>query len=99
MSENAESEYDRSSIAPSQNASQYPRGDGRPRRAEIVLDKNKDLKGIKESLPVKFDDKEIKKKMKSRYDRIMPVIGAKEGGISKILSQKPLFTYDEMFPE
>lgn len=84
MSENAaESEYDRSSIAPSQNPSQYPGGGGgRSRKTEIILDKNKDLKGIKEQLLVKFDDKEIKKKMKTRYDRIMPVLGVKEGGIS-----------------
>ena len=83
MSDNNTSEYDRSSIAPSQNASHYPRGDGRGRRAEVILDKYKDLKPIKDtSVKVAFNDKDIKGKLRSRFDRVMPVIGAKTGGIN-----------------
>ena len=95
MSENAESEYDRSSIAPSQNPSQYP---GRnPRKQEVILEKFRDIKGIKENNPVKYDDPEIKKGI-SRFEKLKS-FGVKEGGIAKITKNSSLFKYEEMFPE
>jgi hypothetical protein len=48
---------------------------------------------------VKYNDENIIKRFK-RFDRMKAAVtGPKEGGINAMLANKPLFTFDEMFPE
>jgi hypothetical protein len=90
MSENQDSEYDRSSIAPSMNPSMAAsRADGgRPRKVEVIVPKNNDIKGIKEELRdsetvSQYKDYEIYKRF-PRSDKVMlglNCLKSKVGGI------------------
>jgi hypothetical protein len=100
MSENQDSEYDRSSIAPSMNPSMAPsRAEGsRSRKVEEIVPRNNDIKSIKDELKdtgtiSHYKDNEILKRF-PRADKVMLGLNcmkSKVGGIKQILDRNALF--------
>lgn len=95
MSENQESEYDRSSIAPSMNPSMAP---SRAKKSEVVVPKNNDIKGIKEELRDSatvshYRDPEIYKRFPyaDKFKLGVNCMKSKDGGIKQILDKNALF--------